>query len=351
MNTARSTNQQERRILETLPIADTGRRATRICLGTWAIGGWMWGGTEEKQSIATIRAAIDRGINAIDTAPTYGFGQSEDIVGKAVEESGRRADLVISTKVGIDWPNRSPVRDARPERIRKEILDSLRRLRTSYIDVYQVHWPDPEVPIEQTARAMLELYEAGKIRAIGTSNFSVEQMQRFRAVAPIHVTQSPYNLFEREIERDVLPYAERNGITTFAYGALCRGLLTGKITKDTRFTGDDLRKLDPKFQGERFEQYLAAVGELARFARERFGKSVLALAVRWILDRGHTVALWGARQPGQLDPVDDVMGWKIDAPAMAEIDRILARTITRPVGPEFMAPPARNATTTSPVPP
>ncbi len=221
--------------------------------------------------------------------------------------------------------------------------NSLRRLRTDYIDIYQVHWPDPRVSIEETAEAMRALFEQGKIRAIGVSNFSVDQMERFRRVAPLHVLQSPYNLFEREIEADVLPYCRENHIATLGYGALCRGLLSGRMTADTRFEGDDLRRTDPKFQPPRFTQYLAAVEQLDLLARRRFGKRAIHLAGRWMLDQGIDTALWGARQPGQLQPVDEIAGWRLDASAKAEIDRILRATIADPVGPEFMAPPARPA--------
>jgi len=192
---------------------------------------------------------------------------------------------------------------------------------------------------------MQTLFRQGKIRAIGVSNFSVEQMERFRSVAPLHVLQSPYNLFERGIEVDLLPYCRATKIAMFGYGALCRGLLTGKMQPNTAFTGDDLRRTDPKFREPRFAQYLAAVQRLDRLARERFGKRVIALAVRWMLDQGVTTALWGARRPDQLQPVDEVTGWSLDAPAKAEIDRILAETIIDPVGPEFMAPPARSGVT------
>jgi aryl-alcohol dehydrogenase-like predicted oxidoreductase len=164
-------------------------------------------------------------------------------------------------------------------------------------------------------------------------------MDTFRAVAELDAVQPPYNLFEREIDADVLPYAKRTGLTVLSYGALCRGLLSGRMSSETRFDGDDLRKVDPKFRGERFRQYLSAVDELKKLARERFGKSVLALAVRWVLDQGPTIALWGARNPGQLDPIGEIDGWHIDAAAEREIDAILERCITDPVSPSFMAPP------------
>jgi aryl-alcohol dehydrogenase-like predicted oxidoreductase len=326
--------------MEFVAIAGTPLIVSRIGLGTWAIGGWMWGGTDEAQSIRTIHEALDRGITLFDTAPVYGFGRSEEILGKALAQDGRRKRAVIATKVGLDWRDGAPFRNGSRKRIMKEVDDSLRRLQTDVIDLYQVHWPDPGTPVAETAAAMADLLRAGKIRAIGVSNFSLSQMDEFRAVAPLQAAQPPYNLFERAIEQDVLPYCRKHHMAMLAYGSLCRGLLSGKMTSESRFTGDDLRKSDPKFQAPRLAQYLAAVEALGRFARDNYGKRAIHLAVRWVLDRGDTnVALWGARRPEQLAPVQGAMGWHIDSAAMAEIDRILRDTITNPVGPEFMAPP------------
>jgi aryl-alcohol dehydrogenase-like predicted oxidoreductase len=319
-------------------------KLSRIALGTWAIGGWMWGGSDEAESIKTIHAALDRGITVIDTAPVYGFGRSEEIVGAALAQDGRRKHAVIATKVGLAWQDGKPYRDASRSRIVREVEDSLRRLQTDVIDIYQVHWPDPDTAIEETAAAMAELYRAGKIRAIGVSNFSPVQIDAFRTVAPLHTVQPPYNLFERGIENSVLPYARDRGITTLVYGSLCRGLLSGRINGGTRFSGDDLRRNDPKFQLPRFRQYIAAVEQLDRFAAANYNKRVIHLALRWLLDRpGVGVALWGARRADQLAPAADVMGWRLDAGAMAEIDRILQSSITEPIGPEFMAPPRHPA--------
>jgi aryl-alcohol dehydrogenase-like predicted oxidoreductase len=301
------------------------------------MGGWMWGGTDEAQSIATIRSAIDRGVTLIDTAPVYGFGRSEEIVGKALEGSLRHK-VAIATKVGLAWKGDTVYRDSRAARLRKEVEDSLRRLRTDVIDLYQVHWPDLETPIAETARTMEDLRCEGTIRAIGVSNFSPAQMRMFSTDAKLDGVQPPYNLFERDIEADVMPYAVDAGLTVLSYGALCRGLLSGRMSADTEFNGDDLRNVDPKFQGKRFRQYLDAVAELKKLAKERFGKSVLALAVRWVLDQGPTIALWGARHPGQLDPISDVEGWHIDAATKHDIDAILKRCIVDPVSPTFMAP-------------
>jgi aryl-alcohol dehydrogenase-like predicted oxidoreductase len=322
-------------------IPGTSLGVSPVGIGTWAIGGWMWGGTDEAESIATIQAAFEHGINLVDTAPVYGFGRSEEIVGRAVAESGLRSNVIIATKVGLQWEGGRVSRNASRARIMREVEDSLRRLQTDYIDIYQVHWPDPLIAIEETADAMHMLLAQGKIRAIGVSNFSVGQIDRFRRNAPLHVLQPPYYLFERGIEADLLPYCQSNGIAMLGYGALCRGLLSGRMQANTSFDGDDLRLTDPKFLQPRFAQYLAAVARLDRLA-QRFGKRVIHLAVRWMLDQGITTALWGARHPGQLQPVDEVTGWSLDADAKAEIDQILHETIVDPVGPEFMAPPSRS---------
>jgi aryl-alcohol dehydrogenase-like predicted oxidoreductase len=327
--------------MEFVDIPGTELRVSRVAIGTWAIGGWMWGGTDVTESIATIRAAVEHGINVVDTAPVYGFGRSEEIVGKAIARSGLRSNVIIATKTGLEWQGDKVSRNASRVRIMREIEDSLRRLQTDYIDVYQVHWPDPLVMIEETAEAMYTLYNQGKIRAIGVSNFSVDQIARFRRVAPLHVLQPPYNLFERGIEADLLPYCRENKIATFGYGALCRGLLSGRMRADTAFGGDDLRRTDPKFVQPRYTQYLTAVQRLDQLAQQRFGKRVIHLAVRWMLDQGITTALWGARHPNQLLPVVEIAGWRLDASTKAEINRILRETISDPVGPEFMAPPAR----------
>ncbi|WP_434775561.1 aldo/keto reductase [Pseudomonas oryzihabitans] len=324
---------------ETLRIPGIDTPVSRIGLGTWAIGGWMWGGTDEARSIETIRGAVHGGINLIDTAPVYGFGRSEEIVGKALE--GIRDQAVIATKVALEWPDEQVRRNASAARIRQEVEDSLRRLRTDRIDLYQVHWPDPQVPHEETARELERLRQEGKILAIGVSNYSPEQLEAFRQFANLSTVQPPYNLFERAIEADVLPYAQRHGLVVLAYGALCRGLLSGRMNAETRFDGDDLRQGDPKFQPPRFAQYLAAVEALTAFTRERHGKSVLALAVRWILDQGPTIALWGARKPEQLQGLDEAFGWQLSTEDLAAIDAILAEHVKDPVGPEFMAPPLR----------
>jgi aryl-alcohol dehydrogenase-like predicted oxidoreductase len=326
--------------IELEQIPKTQLKVSRVALGTWAMGGWMWGGSDRREAIATIHAALNQGINLIDTAPVYGFGASEEIVGAALD--GVRSQMVIATKAGLEWQDGKIYRNATRDRIMQEIDDSLRRLRTDYIDIYQVHWPDPLVPVEETAEAMRTLYEQGKIRAIGVSNFSVAQMERFRKIAPLHVLQPPYNLFERGIEAEILPYCQANGIATLGYGALCRGLLSGRMHPDTVFHGDDLRRVDPKFRPPRFAQYLEAVRQLDELAQRRFHRRVIQLAVRWMLDKGIGVALWGGRHPNQLEAALDVAGWSLDAADRVLVERIVNTAIADPLGPEFMAPLQRD---------
>jgi len=315
-------------------------KASRVGLGTWAIGGWMWGGSDEKQSIETILTALDLGINVIDTAPVYGFGLSEEIVGKALKIYGNRDKIVLATKVGLDWQNGKVFRNSSKDRIQKEIEDSLKRLQTDYIDIYQIHWPDESVKIEETASVMLKLYEQGKIRAIGVSNYSVEQMDTFRIFAPLHTAQPPFNLYEQQAKKEILPYCYQNNIKTLLYGSLCRGLLSGRMKKDTQFEGDDLRKIDPKFQTPRYEIYLKATEELDKFAKQNYNKSVIHLAIRWILDqKGADIALIGARKPTQLSYVSKLFDFKLTEQDNHQIDFILNTFIKDPVGPEFMAPP------------
>ncbi|HET7584203.1 MAG TPA: aldo/keto reductase [Gemmatimonadaceae bacterium] len=326
--------------MEQVEVTGTGITMSRIGLGTWAIGGYWWGGgSDDAQAVRTIHAALDRGITLIDTAPVYGFGHAEQVVGAALA-GGHRQRAIVATKAGLRWSRRGVTRDSSRAALVREVDDSLRRLRTDRIDIYQLHWPDARTPVDETADTLLALHRAGKIRAIGVSNFSPAQMDAFRAAAPLHTAQPPYNVFERAAERDVLPYCAQHGITTLTYGALCRGLLSGRMRRDTTFPKDDLRATDPRFRAPRYAQYVAAVEELDRLARERFGHGVLQLAVRWVLDQpGVGSALWGARRPEQLDPVEGVMGWSLDDDARRAVVEIVERCVRDPVGPEFMAPP------------
>jgi aryl-alcohol dehydrogenase-like predicted oxidoreductase len=326
--------------METTTIA--GVEVSRIGLGTWAIGGLEWGAVPDDVALATCLSAVERGINLIDTAPIYGHGRSEEIVGKAMRAHGRRGDFYIATKAGLEWNSSGVFPNSTASRIRAELEDSLRRLGTDYIDLYQVHWPDPHLPIAEVAALMGEFQREGKVRALGVSNFSVAQMEEFCSVAALASNQLPYNLFERQIDEAILPSCAANGVAVLTWSTLCRSLLAGRITRGMSFDAKDIRSVDPKFQEPRFSQYLTAVERLTAFARDRYGKTVLELAVRWALDRaGVSVALWGAKRPQQLDAVEGVQGWTLDAGAMAEIDRIVAESVNDPVGPEYLAPKAR----------
>jgi aryl-alcohol dehydrogenase-like predicted oxidoreductase len=326
-----------------------GKTVSRIGLGTWAIGGLDWGAVSDSDAVATLLNAGDRGINLIDTAPIYGRGRAEELIGKAMGEHGGRGAFYIATKGGLDWDAGQPgvFANSTAARLRQELEDSLRRLGTDFIDLYQVHWPDSLVPVAETAGLLAEFVREGKVGALGVSNFSVAQMEEFCAVASLASNQPPYNIFEREIDAEILPWCARNQVAVLSYSSLCRSLLGGRLTRETargmKFLDGDIRAVDPKFQEPRFSQYLNAVDRLAEFARERYGKSVAELSVRWVLDRpGVSVALWGAKRPDQLDAVAGVVGWKLDEEAMAQIDRIIAECVKDPVGPEYLTPKKRS---------
>jgi aryl-alcohol dehydrogenase-like predicted oxidoreductase len=326
--------------METTKVA--GVEVSRVGLGTWAIGGSEWGAVPEDAAIATILGAVERGINLIDTAPIYGRGRAEELIGKAMRQHGRREAFYIATKAGLDWNSRGVYANSTPARLRHELEDSLRRLGTTYVDLYQVHWPDTLMPVEEVAGVLAEFVTAGKVRALGVSNFNAAQMEAFRHVAPLASDQPPYNIFEREIDAEILPWCASNGVAVLTYSSLCRSLLGGRVQRGMKFDDGDIRAVDPKFQQPRFGQYMTAVEQLTELARERYGKSIIELAARWVLDRpGVSVALWGAKRPDQLDAIAGVMGWRLDADAMAEIDRIVAESVKDPIGPEYLTPLVR----------
>jgi aryl-alcohol dehydrogenase-like predicted oxidoreductase len=222
--------------MEQIAIGTSGLTTSRVGLGTWAIGGWMWGGTDDARSVATIRSAVERGVTLIDTAPVYGFGRSEEIAGQALAQGSLRDKVQIATKLGLAWSNGNIFRDSRPARIRKEVEDSMRRLRTDIIDLYQVHWPDLETPIAETAATLEDLRREGKIRAVGVSNYSAAQMDAFRAVAKLDVlgavrasatpprwkpwvTSAACRLDRRRrLERPLLPRSLPAGFAAYAAG-------------------------------------------------------------------------------------------------------------------------------------
>jgi aryl-alcohol dehydrogenase-like predicted oxidoreductase len=320
-----------------------GAQVSRIGLGTWAIGGSEWGEVDEDDAIRTCLAIFNHGINLIDTAPIYGHGRAEEVIGKAMRKHGHREEFYIATKCGLEWASGNVITNSTPPRIEQELTDSLARLGTTYIDLYQVHWPDPLVPMQQVAELFARFLEDGRIQAIGVSNFSTAQMDAFRSVAPIHTNQPPYNIFERAVEEEVLPYCRRHGIHVLTYSSLCRSLLGGRLRPEMHFKPGDIRAEDPKFQPPRFAQYLAAVSRLEALAEQHFDRRVLELAVRWVLDRPQvSAALWGARHPSQLAPVSRILNWHLDDRALEAIDAIVAQTVKDPVGPEYLTPGVRS---------
>lgn len=319
------------------------KKASRIGIGGWPIGGFMWGGNDDKEANRMIHAALDQGVTVFDTANDYGFGHSEKLLGQALKESGKREDVILSAKSALNWEGETIYRDGTKERILSELDESLKRLQTDYLDVYFVHWPDPAVPIEETAEAMKIHYDQGKIKAIGVSNLSVDQMKSFQQVAPIHAIQPPYNLFEQGAEKDIFPYSKEIDATLYLYSSLCRGLLSGKMTQNRQFADGDMRKdKDPKFQEPLFDQYLAAADKLDAFVRNAYGRPLIDLAVRYVLDQSATgIALRGVRRPEQLDTLNRIDGWKLTDDDKNEIERILVETIKEPLQPDFMAPPLK----------
>lgn len=326
--------------MERRQLPGTDRTVSAIGLGTWVAGGTSWGGSEPRLIAKAIEKALEIGIDLIDTAPVYGFGRSEEIVGSALEEQGVRDRVFLATKCGLAWDEAGRIRrDSSPARIRAEVEDSLRRLRTDRIDLLQVHWPDPRTPIAETARTLEALVQEGKILAWGVSNYDAAQLEEALAHGRPVVDQIPYNIFEREVEREVIPLCRARQVGVFAYGAICRGLLSGKFRADATFPEGDLRRADPKFQQPRFGHYLAAIERFRPIAYAR-GKTLTQLAVRWLLDRpGVTAALWGARSPRQIEEAAGVSGWNLSQGEMEGIDRILRETIPDPIDASFMAPP------------
>ncbi len=325
--------------MDKIQFGTTPLKVSPVVFGTWVTGGWAWGGADHRQAVDALVRGFELGINFVDTAPVYGFGCSEERVGEALRRwSGE--DIVVATKCGLEWDQRQVRirRNASPQRILFEVDQSLRRLGLDCIDLYQVHWPDPNTPFEATMETMLRLQEAGKIRAIGVSNFNVEQIKACRRFAPVVSLQPPYNIFEREAETELLPYCRRQGMATMVYGGLCRGLLSGKFRGDETFVKGDLRRGDPKFKPDKFRQYVKAVDAMKKIAAAH-GKTMAQFALRWALQQpGVTTVIAGARTVEQVEDNAGAAGWEIGAAELKQVDEILQRHIKTPVGPGFMAP-------------
>jgi aryl-alcohol dehydrogenase-like predicted oxidoreductase len=302
-------------------------RVSRIAFGAWELGG-DWGATDESVALATIRHAADHGINFFDTAQGYGFGASEQLIAKGL--AGRPRDqVVIATKGGLrPTPGGGVERDASADWVRRGVDESLKALRTDYIDLYQIHWPDLKTPFAETAGALADLVAAGKVRHVGVSNFDAEQMQEFSASLQVETLQPPYHLFRREIEASVLPYTRAHDIGVLVYGPLAHGLLSGAMNADTKFAPGDWRAKSDVFKGELYRRNLRIVDALARFAELELGTTVSRLAVAWTLANPAVhVAIVGTRNPRHIDDAIAAADLKLDQQALRRIDEIVSAEV------------------------
>ncbi|AML52646.1 aldo/keto reductase [Falsihalocynthiibacter arcticus] len=292
----------------TRTIGKSGIEASAIGLGTWAIGGWAWGGTDEAKSIAAIQASIDEGVSLIDTAPAYGLGVAEDIVGKAIKT--RRDKVVLATKCGLVWHTRkgnhffdedgAPVhRYLGKDAIIYEVEQSLTRLRTDYIDHYITHWQDPTTPIDETMEALELLKKQGKIRSIGASNTSLEDVKSYVAAGQLDGLQEEFSMVQRGVDKTLLPIAIENGVSVLSYSSLALGLLSGKITPDRQFEGDDLRIGNPRFSQDNRKKIKALMDEITPIAAQH-DATLAQTVIAWTLQQpGITFSLCGARNVEQ----------------------------------------------------
>jgi len=299
-------------------LGQSGLRVPAVVFGAWAIGGWNWGGSDDDAAVRAIGKAIDLGMNAIDTAPVYGFGRSERVVGRAI--AGRRADVVLMTKVGLRWDDDRGEfyfqatgehgeelrvhRNLRPASVRHEVEQSLARLGTDYLDLVQIHWPDPQTPLEETLGALLELRSAGVVRAIGVSNFPVPMLETAIDAlgdVPLASTQPKYSLVARDIEKDVLPFCRKHGIGVIVYSPIEQGLLTGKVTAARTFAADDGRAKRWTFDAENRARVNEVLERVVRPIAERRGGTIAQVVIAWtVAQPGVTSAIVGARTEAQV---------------------------------------------------
>jgi aryl-alcohol dehydrogenase-like predicted oxidoreductase len=315
--------------MTTTELGQTGMRLTRVGFGAWAIGGgnWEfgWGPQDDEESVAAIARGLEHGINWIDTAAGYGFGHSEEIVGRAIAATGKRPYIFTKASLLNDGTGKV-VHSLKRDSILREAGDSLQRLGVDAIDLYQIHWPDPEEDIREGWAALAELKDQGLVRHIGVSNFDVQQLERIADIAPVETLQPPYSLIDRRVERQILPFAEREGIGVIAYSPMGSGLLTGKMTRErlAKLADNDWRKSDPSFQEPELSRNLAIVERLKMIAKLH-GTTPGAVAIAWTL---HNPAVDGAivgfRRPGQVDEIVDAAGVELDENDVAFIEGVQA---------------------------
>ena len=287
-------------------IGKSGIKASVIGMGTWVTGGWLWGGTDEKEALNAIKVSLDEGITLIDTAPAYGKGKSEEIVGKAIK--GRRDDLVIATKCGIIWHDNSKGtffltyndgsqfnRYLGKDSIIYETEQSLKRLGTDYIDIMQTHWQDETIDIEETMEALLELKQQGKIRAIGVSNVNISHLQKYSKYGQLDCDQEKYSMIDREHESDLFPWCKKNEVSILSYGSISMGLLSGKMDPYRKFEGDDVRKSKERFSSENIKKTNELIGRYLKPTADKHEVAVGHIAIAWLLAHDGVFALVGSR--------------------------------------------------------
>jgi len=314
--------------MKTRQLGNTDLQITPIGFGSWAVGGggyqFGWGPQDDEQSIAAINHALDLGINWIDTAAVYGLGHAEEIVARALE--GRAERPYIFTKCGRVWNDRGEITgNLKARSIRHECENSLRRLQTDVIDLYQIHWPDPDPEIEEGWATIAELKKEGKVRSIGVSNFTISQMRRAMEIAPISSLQPQFSLIKPDIEKDILPFCQEHTIGVIVYSPMASGLLTGSMTREriAKLPDDDWRKRDPEFQEPRLSHNLELVEKLNEVA---FMHNITpgAVAIAWALQHpGVTAAIVGARRPEQVDGIIPAAEFRLTDSETAEIEGFL----------------------------
>lgn len=304
-------------------LGQTGIEVAPVAMGCWPITGITSVDVSEEQSLATLMAAFDAGINFFDTAYCYGFhGESEQMIAQAL--GARRGEIELATKGGIHWENGKQVKDARPETLRRECEESLRRLESETVELYYLHAPDPNTPVEESAEVFVQLLEEGKIQAAGASNCTLEELQRFHAVCPLSAIQPHYNMLQREIEADVLPWCIEQGISVCVYWPLMKGLLAGKLPRDYQFDEKDGRRKYPMFHGEEWQKNQDFLDRLRPLATE-CECTVAELVINWTIQRpGITTAICGAKRPEQIRDTAAAMTWQLTPAQIAVINQAIA---------------------------
>lgn len=301
------------------------REGSVISLGTWAFGSdaW-WGSQDDKNSFAVLEKALELGINIIDTAPVYGRGHSEEIIGQYLKKFNTREEVILATKLGLSWKGPRIFHDLKREKMLQELDESRKRLQTDYFDIYQVHWPDPDTPIRQTAELMNEFYKKGIIKAVGVSNYSVGQMREFMKYCPVHTLQPPYNMFIRGIEEEIVPFCIENGIAIISYTPLQSGILTGKFFfEGVKVPQDMARRNHQDLQKPRWDINKETLGKLKDMAA-KYNKSLTQLVLNWTCNRrGITSVIAGARKVTQIEENAASADWEISQEDRQAIDKIL----------------------------